>query len=100
MRPFKYAFASMTVGADKLQVVKCFFCETDHEVYEKMVAENRTRMVLKVWRNYGQRYRNNIPNEQIFHLEPSMRLDVDTLSRRNVRATFESKLECTQSIES
>lgn len=97
---FKPAFASMTVGADKLQVVKCFFCETDHEVYANKVAENRTRMVLKVWRNYGQRYGNKLSNEQIFHRHPVMRLDSDTLWRRDVRAAFESSTECTQSIES
>lgn len=98
-RPFEQAIASMIVGSEESEVFKCSFCETDHQVYVKKSAENRTRIVLNVWRNYGRRHGNKLSNEQIFHRDPMLRLDADTVSLRDVRATFESKTGCTPSIE-
>ncbi len=96
---FEQAVTSMIVGSVESKVFKCSFCETDHQVHVKKCEGNRTRIILSVWRNYGQRHGNRLSNEQIFHRDPVLRLDADAVSQRDVRAAFESKTECTLSIE-
>jgi len=90
------AVASMPCS-EKLDF-KCPFCETDHELCIKKSAESRMRIVLSVWRNYGRRHSNMPSNEQLFHRDPVLRLDADIISRRNVRAAFESGMDM-QSIQ-
>ena len=89
------AVASMIVDSENSEVFKCPFCETDHEVHVKKSNGDQTRIVLKVWRNYGRRHGNRLSNEQIFHRDPVLRLDTGTVSQRDVRAAFESKTGCT-----
>jgi len=96
---FEQAVASMIVGSEKSEGFKCPFCETDHQVHVKKTAGNRARIVLNVWRNYGRRYGNRLSTEQVFHRDPALRLDADTVSQRDVRAAFESKTGCIPSME-
>lgn len=91
---FEQVFPIMVVGSEESEVFKCPWCETDHQIHVKKCEENRTRMVLNVWRNYGQRYWNKLLNEQIFHRKPVLQLDANALSQRDVRAAFESKTRC------
>lgn len=99
LQTFEQAVASMIVGSEKSEVFKCPFCETDHQVHVKRSDEDRTKIILNIWRNYGRRHGNRLPNEQIFHRHPVLRLVPGTVSQRDVRAAFESKTECTLSIE-
>ena len=94
---FEQSFASMIVGSEKSEIFKCPFCETDHQVHVKKSNGEQTRIVLKVWRNYGRRHGIRLSNEQIFHRDPMLRLNTDTVSQRDVRAAFESKMGCTLS---
>ncbi|KAJ4524876.1 hypothetical protein HRR83_000514 [Exophiala dermatitidis] len=96
---FEQALASMRLGADKFDVFKCPFCETDHQLHIKKTTKNLARIVLDVWRNYGRRYENRLSTEQIFHRNPVLRLDADSISQRDVRAVFESAKECTPDMD-
>ncbi|KAL2434167.1 hypothetical protein ABEF95_014874 [Exophiala dermatitidis] len=96
---FEQALASMRVGAEKSEVSKCPFCETDHQIHVKRTTEDLARIVLDVWRNYGRRYENRLSTEQIVHRSPVLRLDADSISQRDVRAVFESAKECTPDMD-
>lgn len=83
------AVASMT-GLEKPRVSKCPFCESDYKLRVQNSMGGRMRIVLNIWRNYGRRYGNTLGNEQMFHRDPTSRIDPDALSRRDLHATFES----------
>ncbi|KAK4939592.1 hypothetical protein LTR10_020198 [Elasticomyces elasticus] len=72
------------------ELFKCLFCETDHELYVESSAEKRIKIVLDVWRNYGRLHSNSPSHEQIFHQYPVLRVAAKTVSKRDVRAVFES----------
>ena len=79
-----------TTALEKPGVSKCPFCATDYKLRVQNSTGSRLRIVLNVWRNYGQRYENMLANEQIFWRETSSRIDADALSRRDLYAVFES----------
>lgn len=93
LKPLEQVVTSMIVGSEVSQVFKCPFCETDHHLYMGKGDGSRSTIALNVWRNYGRRYQNGLPNEQIFHREPRLRLDARTLAQRDLRAVFESDKE-------
>ena len=95
----KLAVAGMTT-AKETREFKCTFCDTDHELYMEKLAGDWTRIVLKVWRNYGRRHGNMPSNEQLFHRDPALQLDADAVLQRDLRTVFESGMRPTQSIES
>ncbi|EXJ77737.1 hypothetical protein A1O3_09966, partial [Capronia epimyces CBS 606.96] len=80
-------------GSEKVEVFKCSVCDTDHRVHITK-TENRTKIVLNVWRNYGRRQDNMLSHKQAFFFgfrrAPLLQLDADTVSQRDVQALFES----------
>ena len=84
------AVAGMTGLEKPPRVFKCPFCATDYKLYVQNRTGGRVRVVLNVLRNYGQRYGNTLANEQMFHRDPSSRIDADELSRRDLHTVFES----------
>jgi hypothetical protein len=91
------AVAGIT-GSEKPGVSKCPFCANDFKVRVQNRMGGRVRIVLDVWRNYGQRYENMLANEQVFYREPSSRINADALSRRDLHAVFESYRSGTDSV--
>ncbi|KAI1612420.1 hypothetical protein EDD37DRAFT_197463 [Exophiala viscosa] len=73
-----------------LRPFKCYYCETDHRLQVDKDAEKQITIVLNVWRNYGRRHSNMPSNEQHFHRYPVFKLDAKSVSKRDVRAVFES----------
>ena len=91
------AVVEMT-GLKKPRMSKCPFCATDHELHVQNSTGGRTTITLSVWRNYGRRYESMQLNEQMFYRDPSLRIDADALSRRDLRAVFESHRSGTDSV--
>jgi hypothetical protein len=91
------AVAGMT-GLEEPRVSKCPFCATDCELRVQNSTGGQLRMVLNVLRDYGQRYENMLANEQIFHRDPSSRIDADALSRRDLHVVFKSYRSGTDSV--
>ena len=85
-------------GLEKPGVSKCPFCANDYKVRVQNSTGSGVRIVLNVWRNYGQRYENMLANEQVFCREPSSRITADALSRRDLHAVFESYRSGTDSV--
>jgi hypothetical protein len=93
----EHAVAGIT-GLEELRVFKCPFCASDYKLLVQNSTVGRTRIVLNVHRNYGQRYDNMLANEQIFYRDASSRIDADSLSRRDLHAVFESYKSGTHSV--
>lgn len=83
------AVAGLT-DAEEPRVFKCPFCATDYNLRVENGPGGRIRLVLDVWRNYGRLYEKTLESEQIFQAHYSSRTDADALSRRDLRALFES----------
>jgi hypothetical protein len=83
------AVTGMT-GLERSRLSKCPFCATDYKLHVQDSNGGRTKIVLSICRNYGQRYENMLANEQIFVRDPSSRIDADAVSRRDLHAVFES----------
>lgn len=77
-------------GSEEPKVSKCPFCATDYKLCVLDGTDGRTTIVLSVWRNYGKRHGNVLENEQMFHLDPSSRIDAEALSRRDLSADWDS----------
>jgi hypothetical protein len=83
------AVTAMT-GLERPRLFKCPFCATDYKLHVQNSNSGRMRIVLSVCRSYRQRYEKMLANEQIFHRNPSSRIDADAVSRRDLHAVFES----------
>lgn len=70
---------------------KCSFCATDYKIHLQKLELAQLRIVLKAWRNFGNGYSDSQDVEQIFRRSHELRIDADTLSRRDLEATFISK---------
>lgn len=92
------AVAGMT-GLERPRVSKCPFCATDYELLVRNSTGGRMKIVLKVWRNFGQRYEKMLANEQMFYRISPSRIDADALSRRDLHAVFESYRSGTDSVK-
>jgi hypothetical protein len=91
------AVAGMT-GLEKPRVIKCPFCATDYDLRVQNNTVSRMGIILNVHRNYGKRDEYMLASEQIFHRNPSSRIDADALSRRDLHAVFESYRSGTDSV--
>ncbi|KEF53979.1 uncharacterized protein A1O9_09774, partial [Exophiala aquamarina CBS 119918] len=78
--------AWLALGWNKFKTIKCSSCETDHQLRAMKSAGNRTTLVLSIYRNYGRRRRNGLPDEQTF--DPL--LGATRGAERDLQAAFES----------
>lgn len=73
----------------KPRVFKCPFCAFDYNLDVQNRAHGRIKMVLNVYRNFGQRYAKTLASEQLFYIDgSSSRTDADELSRRDLQGLF------------
>ena len=79
------------IGWEQSDRLKCPYCESEYNLVIQNATGGRMRLVLDVWRNYGRRSGNTLAVEQVFHRENAFwRIDGDVVSRRDMRAVFES----------
>ena len=99
-QPIQQAVVS-TVSLEKSEKVKYPYCESDYGLRVQNAMGGRIEIILEVWRNYGRRFGNTLAADQVFHRDiVSSRIDVDALSRRDLRAFFESGNSGTDSFSS
>lgn len=76
-------------GLEKPRVFKCPFCALDYSLDVQNRVRGRMKIVLNVYRNFGQRYAKTLASEQLFYCDSSSsRIDADELLRRNLHVLF------------
>lgn len=76
-------------GLEKPRVLKCPFCALDYSLDVQNRGRGRMRIVLNVYRNFGQRYAKTLASEQLFYYDSSStRTDADELLRRDLHVLF------------
>jgi len=68
------------------KVFKCPYCETDYTLRLQYNTTGGKTIVMDVWKNYGRRDDGVLAHEQIFHFNPSSRIDAEAILRRDLRA--------------
>ena len=86
-QPIQKAVAEMT-GLEKPRVSKCPYCALDYNLVLQNRADGRMKMVLNVYRNFGQRYAKTLASERLFYIDNFSPIDADELSRRDLEVLF------------
>lgn len=82
------AVAEMT-GLEKPRVFKCPYCALDYNLEAQNGAHGEIKLVLNVYRNFGQRYARTLASERLFSTETyTSPIHINELSRRDLQALF------------